>query len=193
MKSLIMMLLALLLAAPTYAQQLVRLPGEYNCNLGFHQDGDAFCPPQPPEELVEIVRIEHGPYNGICPDGASDRDFYRRCHDLLGTPYFVGYTEESLQSSVAPLPENKRGENALIAGAAALTGVILARTLLPELPEGASFRPHANVDFRNGAAFTAANVTAEWRNFRVSAGSSHNGAGWTRPSGRLDWRVEWAF
>ena len=90
-------------------------------------------------------------------------------------------------------PAADRGENALIAGTLAMTGVILAKTLLPELPEGASFRPHANVGFRNGTAYTVAGFTAEWEDWRVSVASSHHGAGWARPSGRLDYRVEWAF
>ena len=84
-------------------------------------------------------------------------------------------------------------KKAAMAGIAAFSVAKFLQWLTPVLPAGVSLRPHANVDFRDGSAFTAANVTAEWRNFRVSAASAHNGYGWSRPSGRLDWRVEWAF
>ena len=99
-------------------------------------------------------------------------------------------TESSSSSSDSGTHSDTK---AATAGIVAFAAVKFLTWLTPTLPAGVSLRPHANVDFRNGTAFTAANVTAEWRNFRVSAASSHNGYGWSRPSGRLDWRVEWAF
>ena len=84
-------------------------------------------------------------------------------------------------------------KKALIAGGIAVAAVAFVKWLNPELPEGASFRPHANVGFRNGLAYTTAGLTAGWENWRLSVASSHHGAGWARPSGRLDYRVEWAF
>ena len=90
-------------------------------------------------------------------------------------------------------PKSDDSNKALIAGGIAIAAIAAWKFLAPELPDGASFRPHANVGFRKGTAFTTAGLSAEWRNWRLSAASAHNGRGWSRPLGHLDWRVQWEF
>ena len=110
---------------------------------------------------------------------------YRACEDVL-----ANYLAENFPPAQ---PKNDGNNKALIAGGIAIAAIAAWKFLAPELPDGAAFQPHANVGFRNGTAFTTAGLSAEWRNWHLSAGSSHDGRGWSRPSGRLDWRVEWAF
>ena len=95
--------------------------------------------------------------------------------------------------SVAPSSKTHSDTKAVTAGIAAFATVKFLTWLTPVLPVGMSLHPRANVGFRNGTAFSTAGLSAEWRNWHLSAASSHRGKGWTRPSGRLDYRVEWEF
>ena len=156
------------------------LPGCHNRDSTWcHRNGP------PGYQLTCPLQDTEDPDRRLC---ALDEMFDYEIHDCVPRTDNPGSGSSSRSGG-----ENKRGENALIAGAIALTGVILARTMLPELPDGAAFHPHANVDFRNGLAYTTAGLSAEWRNWSFQAGSSNSGLGWSRPWGRVDWRVEWAF
>ena len=210
MKNLILLILSLAMFLPVAAQENVRpywdcLPGPSRTPYIYTVVCDLSC-------SALGYRVQFHPEGHICEtedefvdehlfwvqcEEEARRQTENTCDDLTleplpGTnppPMTVMATVSSPTSSGG----SDGGKKALIAGGIAVAAVAFVKWLNPELPEGASFRPHANVGFRNGTAFTTAGLSAEWRNWRVSVASFHHGTGWARPSGRLDYRVEWAF
>ena len=89
-----------------------------------------------------------------------------------------------------------RDQKALIAGGTAVLAAFFWRHYGPEWigrTGGVSVRPTTHVAYRDGFAMAQAGFTAEWEGWRLTAGSSHDGTGWSRPRGRLDWRWSWEF
>ena len=82
---------------------------------------------------------------------------------------------------------------ALIAGGAVLAGIVLWNAFAPELPDGAEFRPSANVAYRDGFARPNFGLYAAYGDWSAVVSSSHAGQGWTKPYARIRWEWAWEF
>ena len=196
MKKLTAICFALLMGGLAQAQQSAPFEGTWGCYNQFSEDGvkSVRCSADCGEGSTLAWTIL--PSKGVdCP---HDSRVY--CRNTLPKPtcYPPGTEpqdsgDDETASSSGGGDNLHRDQKALIAGGAATLAAFFWRHYGPEWVGGLSIRPTTHVAYRDGFAMAHAGLTAEWREWRLTAGSSHDGTGWGRPRGRLDWRWSWEF
>ena len=197
MKKLALLILALMGQA-VFAQQMP-VDGEWNC-IARPQDTplrvcSAFCNDQGPGWTVIPPSLE-------CPGSylGSRDDSIGRCAAILnmtpplccppGVPCVRGATEDP--STSASSSGGSSGTNkALIAGGVVVAAVALYNFVDPDLPDGLTLEPTANLAYRDGLPYSSAALSGEYGNWAFSAASANFGQGWSKPYARVQWA--WVF
>ena len=142
-----------------------------------------------PTDVMHCPGSEHG----------SPLDGKVRCEQLLnanpplccppGVPCVRGATEAPATSSSGG---GSSGTNkALIAGGVVVAAVALYNFVDPDLPDGLTLEPTANLAYRDGLPYSSAALSGEFGNWAFSASSANFGQGWTKPYARVKWA--WVF
>ena len=195
----------LLLGLPALAQQSAPFEGKWNCHTTV--DGiicSASCGDEadgtwtiiPPGMHCSLPSWGHcnlllSPKPMCYPPGTAPGEQTPDPPDPPEDPVDPGDGETA--SSSGGGDNLHRDQKALIAGGTATLAAFFWRHYGPEWIGRVSVRPTTHVAYRDGFAMAHAGLTAEWREWRLTAGSSHDGTGWSRPRGRLDWRWSWEF
>ena len=80
---------------------------------------------------------------------------------------------------------------ALIAGGVVVAAVALYNFVDPDLPDGLTLEPTANLAYRDGLPYTSATLSGEYGNWAFSATSANFGQGWSKPYAQVRWA--WVF
>ena len=193
LKTLFPIFLALSLCIPALAQY-APFGGRWHC--GPHQFGEEqlYCSAGcvGPPELGLIMRVVP-PGLHACPHeqlGISWNDLY----------FCEGWFQDTMPPVCFPpgshpdefvAPKDDFHKKALLAVGVAFAGAVAVQAITPHLPEGLSLTPEVRSAYRDGLMMTSAELTADWRNWTVSASSANFQGEWSRPYARVQWT--WAF
>ena len=100
-------------------------------------------------------------------------------------------TPETPSSSSSSGGGSSGKNKALIAGGVVVAAVALYNFVGPDLPNGLTLEPRANLVYRDGLPYTSAALSGEYGNWAFSASSANFGQGWSKPYAQVRWA--WVF
>ena len=193
LKALFPILLALFVCVPVLAQQ-APFGGHWHCG-----------PNRLGEEQLECFVACPG-YTGPGLISRIDPPGFHDCpHEQLGIRwndlfFCEGWFEDTMPAVCFPpgshpdefvIPEQKFHERALLAFGVAFAAGVAVNALAPHLPEELSLVPEVKAAYRDGLMMTSAELTADWRNWTLSASAANFQGEWSRPYAKVQWT--WAF